>query len=355
MFLEKEGKVENLSFSRSKMNQTWFFECKSFFKIWQVWNFSIQNLTRCISFHSKSNAVFFLKSKSTALFFLKIKIWHLVFLNFENFFSNRVFKISLSYHMCYQHQRTFLLKWHRLVAKSLFMSVWHVFASHLALSFWYCILKGIWVLDGCDDYIFCTTIWLIQFSSEFWNWLFYKDFNLKDTKLLVQFPWPSRKQSTIYKSSNSNIVFLTSSLLSANTDLLLRPFSLSEGAQHICFVLFPQDSVFRDAVHSVNSSVLLVEMICTLHIIKNCPLLTTISPMNWLFKIVYRQSRCWLKQNAPNFCSNSLTSLISIMWYLQLGKKHILSLWRAIKYSILTTYFSYVVEEIERPFFEGCF
>ena len=35
------------------------------------------------------------------------------------------------------------------------------------------------------------------------------------------------------------------------------------------FVLFPQESLFRDAVHSVHSSVLLVEMNCSLQIIKD--------------------------------------------------------------------------------------
>ena len=34
------------------------------------------------------------------------------------------------------------------------------------------------------------------------------------------------------------------------------------------FVLFPQESLFRDAGHSVHSSVLLVEMNCPLQIIK---------------------------------------------------------------------------------------
>ena len=33
------------------------------------------------------------------------------------------------------------------------------------------------------------------------------------------------------------------------------------------FVLFPQESLFRDAGHSLNSSVLLVEMNCPLQII----------------------------------------------------------------------------------------
>ena len=43
---------------------------------------------------------------------------------------------------------------------------------------------------------------------------------------------------------------------------------------------------------------------------------------------------------------------ISILWYLQLGMKNILSSWRAVLYSLLTIYFSYVLAEIKRLFFE---
>ena len=47
-----------------------------------------------------------------------------------------------------------------------------------------------------------------------------------------------------------------------------RQFGLLEGAQQLYFVLFPQESLFRDAGHIVHSSVLLVEMNCPLQIIK---------------------------------------------------------------------------------------
>ena len=40
-----------------------------------------------------------------------------------------------------------------------------------------------------------------------------------------------------------------------------------EGAQQMFFVVFPQESLFRDAGHSVHSSVVLVEMNCPLQII----------------------------------------------------------------------------------------
>ena len=51
--------------------------------------------------------------------------------------------------------------------------------------------------------------------------LVYKDLILKHTKLLSKLPCPSRKQSTIFISSNSNLVFLTFSILSANTEPLI--------------------------------------------------------------------------------------------------------------------------------------
>ena len=77
--------------------------------------------------------------------------------------------------------------------------------------FGYRVLYGIWVLDGCDDYIISTTNCFKQISLEIRKWLVDKDFILKHTKLLVELPRPSRKQSTIFISSDSNLVFLTCS------------------------------------------------------------------------------------------------------------------------------------------------
>ena len=39
-----------------------------------------------------------------------------------------------------------------------------------------CVLYGNWDLDGCVDYIICTTNLFIKSSLEFRNWLVYKDF-----------------------------------------------------------------------------------------------------------------------------------------------------------------------------------
>ena len=80
--------------------------------------------------------------------------------------------------------------------------------------FGHCVLYDNRLLDGCDDFILCSTKWFKQLPLEFWKWLVYKDFILKDTKLLVKIPWSSREQSTIFTSSISRFVFLISSILS---------------------------------------------------------------------------------------------------------------------------------------------
>ena len=115
----------------------------------------------------------------------------------------------------------------------------------------------------------CTAKWIIKISFKFKNSLIYNVFIWKHTKLLVYLPWPSRKQSTSFISSNSNSVFLTCSFLSANThwSTTLRRLGLLEGAQ-MFFVLFYQDSLFRDIGHFVHSSVLLFEIDHLLQIIK---------------------------------------------------------------------------------------
>ena len=127
---------------------------------------SIQNLTCCKTF----------KSKSDALYFFHFKIWHGVKFSIQNLLSTSSFQILAELlSKCYQHQRTTC--W--------IMSVWHAFVSRLVSSFWFCVLYGPWVLDGCDDYIICTTNCFIQISLEFRKWLVYRDFILKDTKILV--------------------------------------------------------------------------------------------------------------------------------------------------------------------------
>ena len=135
--------------------------------------------------------------------------------------------------------------------------------------FGYCVLYGTWVLVGCVDYIICTTNWLIQLSLEFRKWLVYKDLILKDTKLLLELPWPSRKQSTIFISSNSNLIFLTFSILSANTESLVCVVFVFWKELNKCFLYFFFKSLFCNARHSVNSFVSLIKVNCSLHVIKH--------------------------------------------------------------------------------------
>ena len=87
--------------------------------------------------------------------------------------------------------------------------------------FVYCVFYGTWVPNVCVDYIIFTTNWFIQISLDFRKWLVYKELILKDTKLPSKLQWPSKKQSTISISSNSNLVFLNFSILSANTEPLV--------------------------------------------------------------------------------------------------------------------------------------
>ena len=49
--------MQNMLFSLSKKNQNVIFWMQTFFKIWYVENFLIQNLTRCIFLNPKSDAL----------------------------------------------------------------------------------------------------------------------------------------------------------------------------------------------------------------------------------------------------------------------------------------------------------
>ena len=65
-----------------------------------------------------------------------------------------------------------------------------------------------------------------------------------------------------------------------------RQFSLLEGAQQIFLLLFPQESLFGDAVHCVLSFVLVIEMNCPLHNIKE------LSPLDNVFATESVLKRC---------------------------------------------------------------
>ena len=176
----------NLSFSRSKLNQNVIFECKQFFKFWQEENFLIQNLTRCIFFQSKIWRVVKLSNKNLmrCIFFILKSVTY-KFLS-ESCFSKGIFRFSLNFYQTATNIKEWLVgNWRPLGVKDFFTSVWYVFSHFCYYLFGYCVLYGAWVLDGCDDYIICATNWFIQISLALRKWLVYKDFILKDTKLLV--------------------------------------------------------------------------------------------------------------------------------------------------------------------------
>ena len=150
----------------------------------------------------------------------------------------------------------------------------------LANLFRYCFLYATWVFGGCDDYIICTFNWFIQISLEFRKWFVYKEFILKDTKLLLQLPCSSKKQSTYCISSNSNLDFLTCSILSANTDPLVCVDLVFWKQLNKSFLYFFLNSLFF-AMLGILSTLLFCWLkwsaLCKLS--KSCPLLKTLSPL----------------------------------------------------------------------------
>ena len=74
---------ENLTAWKIFYFKIWDVE-KILFKIWTDEKVLIGNLTRCKSFESKSDALYFLNSQSNALFFVQFKVCHVVKLLFQN-------------------------------------------------------------------------------------------------------------------------------------------------------------------------------------------------------------------------------------------------------------------------------
>ena len=123
----------------------------------------------------------------------------------------------------------------------------------------------------------------IDLHNSLWKvkkWLVYKDLILEVTKLLVLLPRPSRKHSTFFISSNLNLVFLPSSILSAKIDPLVcvdLVFWTELNKSFLCFFL---KSLFF-AMLGILSTPLLWWLIwtafCTLS--KSYAFLTTILPL----------------------------------------------------------------------------
>ena len=157
------------------------------------------------------------------------------------------------------------------------MCLFHICYHLLA----FCVHYGYWVLDVRDDYIKGITNWFIQISLEFTNWLVCKEYILNDNKWIVKLPWPSRKQSTIFMSFNSNLVVLTGSILSAKTDPQSCVDLVSWKALNKCSLYFFVKSFFSAMLGILSTPVfwwLNWTALCTLS--KICPLLTTILPLN---------------------------------------------------------------------------
>ena len=127
-FLKKHENCKLCRFCGVKWSKTRFFECKNFFKIWLVKNFLIQslarcifliqNLTRCKSFNSKSDALWKFCFKNWRVVFISIqnmtrcksfsfKIWRVVEFFIQNLLFKRYFQIFTEIlSKCYRHQRT---------------------------------------------------------------------------------------------------------------------------------------------------------------------------------------------------------------------------------------------------------
>ena len=157
-----------------------------------------------------------------------------------------------------------------------------------------CVLYGNWVPDGCEYCINCTTNWFIKICLAFRKWLVYKDFILKYTKLLSKLPWPSRRQSTIFINSSSNLIFLTFSILSAKTEpLVCVVFVFWRELNKWFLYFFPKSLCF--AMLGILSTALFIWLKstarCTLS--NTCPLFAITFPLNRYLNSVYRQSTCW--------------------------------------------------------------
>ena len=282
-FSKKHENCKICRFHGVKWTKTWFFKCDKFFEIRHVEQFLIQNQTGGIYFNPKSDA----------FHYFYFKIWHVVKVFIQNLLSKSSFQILTELlSNCCRHQRTtwwiMTMAWGK---KFFYECVACVCLTFGTIFFGDCALYVTWFLDGCDDYIICTTNWFIHFSLEFKKWLVYKDFILKDTKLPVKLPWTSRKQSRIFTNSNSNLVSLTCSFLSANTDPLV--------CVDLVFWKELNKGFFLRSLFFAMLGILSTPLFCWLKwtalckLSKNCPLSKTILPLKLYLKSVYRQSMCW--------------------------------------------------------------
>ena len=129
---------------------------------------------------------------------------------------------------------------------------------------------------------------------EFRKWLFYKDFFLKDTELILQLPWPSTKQSIIFISSTSNLVFSTCSILSAKTHSLVCVDLVFWKEVNKYFSYFSLKSLFFSMLGILSTPLFCwLETTALCKLSRSCPLLTKILSLNRYLQNVYRHSTCW--------------------------------------------------------------
>ena len=257
---------------------------KLFLKIWHFEKFLIQNLTHCIFFTFKIWQV-------VKLFYLKIRHF------FSFLFRNLLFKSSSEILVeilsrCYQNKRTTCWKTITASVESFSTSVWHVLFSHLLLFF--CSLRFLMAIVFSMGVMTISSALLIDLHNFLWKMVNLQRFFLKDTKLLLKLPWPSKKQSTIFISFNSNLVFLSCWILSAKTDFLLCVDLVFWTELNKYFLYFFLKSHLFAMLGILSTPLcwwLKLAVLCTLS--KSLPLLTTILPLNPFLKSVSGQCLCW--------------------------------------------------------------
>ena len=165
-----------------------------------------------------------------------------------------------------------------------------MFVSRLVISFW--LLCSLWQLGSWSVWWLYQLLYQLIYTNLFGiqNCLVYRVFILKVTNLFVYLPWPSRKQSTIFISSNSTSVFLTCSFLSAKikTDPLICINLVLWKELNKYFLNFILKGLFFAMLGILSSPLfwwLKRTALCRLS--KNCLPLTTILPLKRYLISVY--------------------------------------------------------------------
>ena len=195
-----------------------------------------------------------------------------------------------------------------------------------------------------------TSIWLAlpnHLYKYLWNskiGLLTKFFLQKKTKLLVYLPCQSGKQSKTSISSISNLVFLTCLIISVENDLLFCVDSVFWKELNNCFFCTSSSRI------SFSWCWAFCPFLCfggqnelaSAHYQRFVHSWQHICHWSGTWKLCTDSPRVGTRNKMRPISVATLMSHISIMWYLKIGRKHILSSWRAIHYFLLLTHFSYV-------------